>query len=266
MRRLDPSRDAARLRVGQPVRAGVGDLADGPARRAHRDGRAAGPPPFEVVHAGLLAGGRQERDEVLLGRGRETRQEPVGRAALEGGGARAHEVGDLAPRVDRVLHGRREPALDALLQQARRREDQERDREQRETYVRRDDARAEAGAEDAAPRFENELDSVAHEDEQQHEDEDDDDVEEDEDQDAVRRGGGREVARPEDERVAARKRRAEREADREENPVVARPPVRRDGRHGLRQRAPLAVHSKIPDRAQSVSSLVGTTPSATPLP
>ncbi len=143
---------------------------------------------------------------------------------------------------------------------------EERDREEREADVRRDDAHAEARAEDAAPRLEDELDAVAHEDEDEREDEDDDDVEEDEQEHPVRRGRGRELARAEHERVAAREGRAEREPDREEDAVVARPPVRGDGRDGLRQRAPLVVHSKIPDRAQAVSSLVGTTPSATPLP
>jgi hypothetical protein len=265
-RRLDPARDAPRLRVGDPVRTGVVDLPDRPARRAHGGGRSARPAPLEIVDARFLPCGREKGEEVPLGCGREPREEPVGRAALEGRGPEPHEVGDLAPRPDRVLHGRREPALDALLQEARRREDQERDREEGEPDVGRDDPHAEARAEDAAPRLEDQLDAVPDEDEQEHEDEDDDDVEQDEQQDAIRRGGRREVAGLEDERVTARERRAEREADREKDPVVARPPVRRDGRHGLRQRTLDAVHSKIPDRAQSVSSLVGITPSATPSP
>ncbi len=266
-RGLEPPRNASRLRVREPLGAGIVHVAQRPPRGADGHGRAAGAPPLDEVDARLFARGREEGDEAAVGDRREPGREAFGRPALEGRRPRADEVGDLPSGAHRLLDGRREPAFDALLQEAGGGQDEERDRQEREAHVRRDDAHAEARSEDAAARLDDELRRAPHEHEDEREDEDDDDVEEDEEKNAVRRGDGREVARAQDERVAAGERRAEGERDRDEDPVVPRPaPSRQSRRRRVVQRAPLAVHSKIPDRTQTVSALVGTTPRATPLP
>ncbi len=242
-------------------------VAERPAGGADGHGRPARAPPLDQVHARFLARGREEREDAALGGRGEPGREAFGGPALEGRRAGAEDVRDLPSGAHGLLDRRREPALDALLEEAGRGKDEEGDGKKREADVRGDDAHLEARTEDAAARFEDELRHAPHEHEEEREDEDDDDVEQDEEEDAVRRRDGRQIAHAQDDGVAARERGAEGERDRDENPVVARPaPPRRHGRRRVVQRAPVAVHSKIPDRTQAVSALVGTTPSATPLP
>ncbi len=89
---------------------------------------------------------RMEHGRVVRLHPREPRPQARAGPRLESPVAGADEVGHLAARPHGLLHGGREPLLDALLEEARRREDEQGDGEEREPDVRRDDADAETAS------------------------------------------------------------------------------------------------------------------------